>query len=214
MIWLARHGETTWNVEGRYQGRLESPLSELGMRQAAALALHFSAVLARSETVPARVVSSPLGRCVETARPSAEALGVPLETDARLIEIAHGTWEGRYRDELAANDPERYRTWRTDPAHVSFDGGETVRDVLERWRSFAAELALRDEPALVVTHDAVVRCALVDLEDRSLDDFWNVRVENGAYALLARRAGRFEIVEQCVHAHLAGLRAPIGGQAL
>ena len=137
MVWLARHGETTWNLAGRYQGRLESALSGLGMQQGIALAQHFFERLSRGELVPSRVVSSPLLRCAATARFTAQTLGLGVETDERLIEIAHGTWEGRYRDELAANDPERYRAWREDPAHVAFEGGETLVEVLQRWRSFA-----------------------------------------------------------------------------
>lgn len=214
MVWLARHGETTWNLAGRYQGRLESALSGLGMQQGIALAQHFFERLSRGELVPSRVVSSPLLRCAATARFTAQTLGLGVETDERLIEIAHGTWEGRYRDELAANDPERYRAWREDPAHVAFEGGETLVEVLQRWRSFAADLSARSEPTLVVTHDAVVRCALADLEGRSLDAFWNVRVENGAYALIEREDGRLRVVEECVHSHLDGIRADVTGQAL
>jgi phosphoserine phosphatase len=214
MIWLARHGETTWNLAGRYQGRLESALTGLGMQQGMALGHAFFERLERGEPVPSRIVSSPLLRCVATARLSAQRLGLEVETDERLIEIAHGTWEGRYRDELATNDPERYRLWREDPARVAFDGGETLDDVLERWRAFAADLIVRSEDTLVVTHDAVVRCALVDLEGRSLDDFWKTRVENAAFALLERDGPRLRVIEECVHDHLAGVRADVAGQAL
>ncbi len=213
-VWIARHGETTWNLGGRYQGRLESALSALGVRQGFALAEAFGQRLARGETVPTRIVSSPLLRCHATARFVASRLGVAIETDDRLIEIAHGTWEGRYRDELAANDPERYRAWREDPAHVSFDGGESLADVLVRWHSFAADLTPRDEDTLVLTHDAVVRCALVDLQGRTLDDFWTTHVENAAFAELARVRGALHVVNECVNAHLGALRADIATQAL
>jgi broad specificity phosphatase PhoE len=215
MIYVARHGETTWNLAGRYQGRLESALSGLGVRQGFALAAYFFARLEAGEPVPRRIVSSPLLRCAATARFSATSLDVPLETDPRLIEIAHGTWEGCYRDELAANDPERYRRWREEPASVAFDGGETLADVAERWESFARdELLAAEGDVLVVTHDAVVRCALVAAAGRSLDDFWKVRVENGAFALLESDGRSLRVVEECAVAHLAGVRADVAGQAL
>ncbi|MBD5634908.1 MAG: histidine phosphatase family protein [Candidatus Eremiobacteraeota bacterium] len=214
MIWLARHGETTWNMAGRYQGRLESALSGLGVRQGLALADAFVERLERREPVPARIVSSPLLRCAATARFSGERLGLPLELDARLIEIAHGTWDGRYRDDLAREDPERYRAWRSAPASVAFDGGETLADVLARWRDFAHDLAREPRHTLVVTHDAVVRCALVDLMGRSLDDFWAVRVENAAYALLESDGARLRVRDECVTAHLADARANVTAQAL
>jgi broad specificity phosphatase PhoE len=206
-VYVARHGETTWNLAGRYQGRLESDLSPLGARQALALAN----AMARDEV--ARVVSSPLGRCVATAQPVADRAGVSVEIDDRLIEIAHGTWEGRLRDEIAANDPARYRAWRRDPAHVQFENGENIGDVLERWRDFAASF-VTPAPALIVTHDAVVRVALVDATSRKLEDFWRVRVENGAYATFDVAAGRWTLVEQNVAGHLGTLRAPTEGQAL
>jgi probable phosphoglycerate mutase len=206
-VYVARHGETTWNLAGRYQGRLESELSPLGARQALALAD------AMQREGVGRVVSSPLRRCTATAQPAAERLHLHVETDDRLIEIAHGTWEGRLRDEIAANDPVRYRAWREDPAHVQFENGESIAGVLARWRDFAASFA-PDVPALVVTHDAVVRAALVDAASRGLEDFWSTRVENGAYAVFDVCGGRWVLVEECVAHHLGELRAPIEGQAL
>ncbi len=214
MIWLARHGETTWNLGGRYQGRMESALTGLGVRQGFALADYFAERLARGEPVPARVISSPLIRCAATARFTAQRLGLTLETDPRLIEIAHGTWDGRFRDEIAANDPLRYRTWREDPANVSFEGGESLTDVLARWRSVASALAATTEDILVVTHDAVVRCALVDLQGRPLDDFWKNPVENAAFAILSNDGKSLQIVNPFSTDHLKGLRADVKSQAL
>lgn len=215
MIYLARHGETTWNVAGRYQGRLESALSALGVRQGIALSEYFVQRLARDESVPARVLSSPLLRCTATAQFSATRLDLAVETDERLIEIGHGTWEGRYREELARNDAERYRQWREDPARVSFENGETLPEVAARWDAFAASVLARpDEELLVVTHDAVVRVALLALEARPLDDFWQMPVENAAFARIERTDGRLHLVEACHTEHLADLRAPVGGQAL
>ena len=206
-VYVARHGETTWNVAGRYQGRRESELSALGMRQAEALAA------ALEPAGIGRVVSSPMGRCTATARAVADRLYLPVETDDRLIEIAHGTWEGRLRDEIAANDPRRYRAWREDPAHVLFDGGESLAQVLDRWRDFAA--AFRPgAPALVVTHDAVVRVALLAATGRELGAFWDARVENGAYAVFDAAASGWALVDECVTAHLGALRAPVEDQAL
>jgi broad specificity phosphatase PhoE len=206
-VYLARHGETTWNLAGRYQGRRESELTSLGLAQAAALAAAMRAAHV------GRVVASPMLRTTATARPVADALGLALETDDRLIEIAHGTWEGRLRDEIAANDPARYHAWRHDPANAVFIGGETVAQVRERWRAFARSFA-SDVPTLVVTHDAVVRVALLDALGRELNAFWDVEVENGAYALFEVEDGRWTLLEECVRAHLGELRAQAESQAL
>jgi broad specificity phosphatase PhoE len=206
-VYLARHGETTWNLAGRYQGRRESALSALGVRQALALAGAFS----RTRTLR-RIVSSPLWRCVATAKFVGDALDLEVETDERLIEIAHGTWEGLLRDQIAANDPERYHAWRHDPAHVAFEGGETLSDVQARWREFAKSFDASRE-TLVVTHDAVVRVALLAVTGGSLDDFWKVPVENAAYAVF-EVDDSWRLVEPCVNDHLAELRADLANQAL
>lgn len=152
-------------------------------------------------------------RCTATARFVAERLNLTLETDDRLIEIAHGTWEGRLRDEIAANDAERFNDWKARPAQVSFEGGETLEAVRDRWRDFAHSLATR-VPTLVVTHDAVVRIALLEATGRPLDDLWDVAVENAGYAVFAVRDGHWSVVEESVSAHLAGLRADAEAQAL
>lgn len=206
-VYLARHGETTWNLVGRYQGRRESALTSLGMQQAFALAD------AMGTAGVGRVIASPLLRCTATARPTADRLNLRVETDDRLIEIAHGTWEGRMRDEIAANDGARYRAWREDPANVSFDGGESTAQVLGRWREFARSFA-PTVPILVVTHDAVVRVALVDAMGLDLDAFWSTNVENGAYAVFDVDASGWRLIEERVATHLDGIRAAIEGQAL
>jgi probable phosphoglycerate mutase len=179
------------------------------MRQGMALAQAFTTQEPRVQ----RIIASPLVRCAATAQFVAERLNLPLETDVRLIEIAHGTWEGRLRDEIAANDPETFRAWKERPAEVSFDGGETVANVRDRWRDFAATLAT-DVPTLVVTHDAVVRIALLEAARRPLDDLWNVDVENAAYAVFAVDRGNWTTTESCMNRHLAGLRANTEAQAL
>jgi phosphoserine phosphatase len=206
-VYLARHGETAWNLAGRYQGRLESELSPLGIRQARALAS------AMREARIERIVSSPLRRCTETARPVSELLNVPVETDERLIEIAHGTWEGRLREEIAANDRDRYRAWREDPANVRFERGESLAGVLARWRDFAASFR-PDRPTLAVTHDAVVRVAILTATGRGLDAFWDACVENGAYAEFEAGDDGWTLVREHVAGHLGALRAPIADQAL
>ncbi len=208
-LYIARHAETTWNLAGRYQGRRESALSARGMQQGQKLADAF----ARIEPPVARIVASPMHRTRATAAFVAERLNVPLTTDDALIEIAHGTWEGRMRDEIAANDPERYRTWRENPAEVAFDQGESLTEVRSRWRRFRATFAV-DEPTLLVTHDAVVRVALLDIAQRPLADFWAMRVENAGFAIVEVDGARWTLVDEGVSDHLAGLRATIESQAL
>jgi broad specificity phosphatase PhoE len=208
-VYLARHGETTWNLAGRYQGRRESALTALGVRQGFALADAFERIEPRIE----RIVASPLLRCGATAKFVADRLNVALETDDRLLEIAHGTWEGRLRDEIAADDPERFRAWKEHPAGVAFENGETLAQVQQRWLHFAATFPA-GAPALVVTHDAVVRVAVLAAQARTLDELWLVNVENAGFAEFEVAAGRWTLVRESANGHLAGLHAATGSQAL
>lgn len=206
-VYIARHGETTWNAVGRYQGRLESPLSPLGCAQARA----FARALTGKGIV--RVISSPLSRCVQTALPLAAAINVPVVTNDLLLEIAHGTWEGRYRDEIARTEPELYYEWREHPERVRFENGESLGDVFERWRRFVASFDASDDTVLV-THDVVVRVAILEQTGRGASMLRSVRAANGAFAVFSVEGGRWELEEPCVDEHLAGLAADIERQAL
>jgi probable phosphoglycerate mutase len=138
---------------------------------------------------------------------------VPVETDARLLEIAHGTWEGRYRDEIAASEPDLYRTWREHPERVRFDGGESLTDVLTRWTSFASQFDARAN-AVLFTHDIVVRIALLERAGRPMDELRTVRALNAAYAWFDVDDGVWTLRQECVSGHLAGLTADPEKQAL
>ena len=207
MVYVARHGETDWNRDGRYQGQLQSRLTETGREQARALAN------ALGESPISRVISSPLARCVDTAAPLAARLGVEIEIDPRLIEISHGTWEGRLRDEIEREDPETMRAWRETPERVQFEGGESLDDVIQRWREFARTVGGNHRIA-VVTHDVLVRLALLDAERRSLSQLWEPRVRNGAYARFSVEDDVWQVLDDCVDDHLGGLLVDTARQAL
>jgi len=207
MIYVARHGETDWNRTGRYQGqRDESRLTETGHAQAAALA---SALAPAGVT---RVIASPLTRCLESAAPLAARLRVDVEVDRDLIEIAHGTWEGRVRADIEREEPAAMRVWREQPQRARFVGGESLDDVAARWRRFAQGLGAADGVA-IVTHDVIVRLAIVDATGEPLAHLWEPRVVNGGYACF-RGGGSWELVAACVDAHLGEHAVDIASQAL
>lgn len=150
MIYLLRHGETEWNLERRMQGRRESKLTPLGLRQAAAMAALLHDLVAREGVDGWRLVSSPLGRARQTAAAVAARLGLEPELDERVSEIAFGEWEGRLRDEVAPQHPELFasREWLVSPP-----GGETFEDVRTRIADFLAELPPEpDRRVIVVSH--------------------------------------------------------------
>ena len=102
MIYLLRHGQTEFNLEGRYQGQSDSPLTQRGRRQA----LAYGELLAR-HVGAAQVWTSPLPRALQTARLIVSALpDAELHLDARLQEASFGVWEGMTRADIAAGWPD------------------------------------------------------------------------------------------------------------
>ena len=141
---MLRHGQTDFSAQGRYSGRADLPLTELGERQAAAAAIR----LASTGDVAA-VVSSPMLRAKQTAQPVAGALGLPLRVHDGLTEADFGTWEGLTFAEANARDPELHTRWLTDTS-VAPPGGESMDAVHRRARRVRDQLIAEHGGATVV----------------------------------------------------------------
>ena len=172
-ILLARHGETPWNAEGRYQGQVDIPLSAVGEAQAHALGERLADV--RID----RAIASPLSRARRTAELAlGEARASMLQLDEGLAEIAHGEWEGLLASEIGEKDPARLRAWREEPDTVLMPGSESLRQVLDRsWRGLAraTEGLGDDDTLLVVAHDAVNRVVLCRILGLPIGKLWTFR---------------------------------------
>jgi broad specificity phosphatase PhoE len=173
-ILLVRHGETSWNREGRYQGRTDVLLSIAGETQVAALA-------ARLAHVPiVLAVSSPLSRARRTAEVILGTRATPLELDAGLVEISHGAWEGQLSADVEAAHAAMLDTWRSRPDRdvPAGPGAETLGDVEARaWPALerAAARLRGEETALVTAHDAVNRVLLCRILGLPLTRVWSFR---------------------------------------
>jgi probable phosphoglycerate mutase len=172
-IILARHGETDWNVDGRYQGRtFDIPLSVSGNAQARAMA-------SRLALVPlVRITSSPLLRARQTAEMALVRGTTDLQTDINLMEIGHGEWEGRLVSEIREEYAETCRAWRETPHLVTLPGGESFQDVMDRaWPAFcqACEGLGEEDTALIVSHDGVNRAILCRVLGLPLERVWSFR---------------------------------------
>jgi probable phosphoglycerate mutase len=144
-VLLWRHGRTRWNVEHRFQGQADPPLDDVGKQQAM-----LSARLLATYS-PSAIVSSDLCRAVQTARPLAELLGLPVNLDPRLRERSLGEWEGLTREEVVRRHPGQYAQWLAGrEAHQH--GSESRAEVGER--VLAALAAAEGDTVVLVTHSA------------------------------------------------------------
>jgi probable phosphoglycerate mutase len=150
---LIRHGESTWNAAGRWQGWGDPPLSERGRTQAAALAARVAGAGI------ARLVSSDLVRAAETADILAVALGLPAERDPRLRERDLGRWSGLTEEEIRAAYPDELARFRAREAELRPGGGEARAEFVARVAPALSDLAAsaRSSPVAVVTHMGVIR---------------------------------------------------------
>ena len=153
-LWLVRHGETVWNLEGRVQGRSDPPLSEVGRVQAGKLAPR----LAR--TAFSAVYSSGLARTDETAR--LVLPGASVVMDSRLRELDFGVWEGELWSVVADTDAAALHAWFADPYRNTPTGGEPYAALGERLRAWLASLPGTGR-VLAVTHGGPIRALLYGL---------------------------------------------------
>lgn len=171
-ILLARHGETPWNAEGRYQGQEDIALSPVGEAQARALGERLR------DVDITRAVASPLSRARRTAELALGDRAGMLAFDAGLLEIAHGTWEGLLASEIRARDPQRLLDWRERPHEVLMPGGESLQHVFDRaWPALAraCDGLGDDDTLLVVAHDAVNRVLLCRILGIPFGKLWTFR---------------------------------------
>ena len=162
LLYCVRHGETTFNAEGRIQGRLDTPLSPAGMKQCELIAAALAAI-ARERPIDF-VVSSPLRRALDTARPVAERLGVPLRTDDRLMELHAGVFQGLLPIEMETQFPEATERWRSHDPDYEIPGGESRRQLMTRGAAALDELLRSDGPAaVIVAHGGLLTAAFKGL---------------------------------------------------
>lgn len=167
---LIRHGEPVGG--SKYRGQTDDPLSEKGWAQMR---------VAVGDRRPWEVVvTSPLARCRAFAEELAARLTLPLEVDARLMEIGFGEWEGRTAEELLATDSERLTRFWNDPLRYAPPSGETLitfRDrVLAAWEDILARYAGRH--VLIVGHAGTIRIAVCHVLDMPLDRLFRILVPN------------------------------------
>ena len=202
-IILVRHGQTAWNVGSgageRFRGRIDLSLDDTGLAQARALAKR----LAGRPIVA--VYSSPLKRAVETARPTAQQLGLPVQPLPGIIDINYGDWQGLSHPKVASAYPDLYRRWLETPHRVKFPNGESLRQV--RFRGMAAlnEASTRHEGQviLLVAHQVVNKalvCAMLGLGN---SHFWRIQQDNACINVFEHKDEVFTavLINDTCHLH-------------
>jgi broad specificity phosphatase PhoE len=177
---LIRHGETDWNVEGRWQGHADVPLNARGRAQAESIAQSLTGAGL------AAIYASDLERAWETAEPLARAAGLEVRQDPRLREIDQGEWQGLLVTEIQARYADEFRRRRENPLEVAPPGGETAAQVRDRVLA-AVQDVLRAHPGqnvAIVSHGLAVAVILAHFRKAPVEKIWELVPENGEIAVV------------------------------
>jgi broad specificity phosphatase PhoE len=162
-IYYIRHGETSWNAEGRLQGAQDVPLNDLGRRQAACAGNILADLFVRDRRDKSTLsfVSSPLGRARSTMELVRAELKLPpadYGLDDRLREIGYGEWEGSTLPEMQMEDPDLFARRQIEKWTVSPPGGESYVAVQGRMQDWYDQLR---EDTVAVAHGGTARALMV-----------------------------------------------------
>lgn len=187
-IILVRHGETAWNAEEIFRGRIDVELSETGLRQAELLAGYL-----RDSKIEA-VYSSPLKRAQRTAQTIGDSHGLEVIVTPRLLDLDFSEWQGQSITEVREKYPELYEEWLSTPEKLRIPAGESLDEVRERAELVIGEvIASRRSVVVLVSHrvvNKVLICALLGLDN---SHFWNIRQDTCGITTFDYQDGRFTL---------------------
>lgn len=208
-LYLIRHAESIANTKGIYQGQThDTDLSPLGKRQAEALKRRL-----KDKKIEA-LYSSPALRCLQTIRSLSEIKGLEITTHKNLLEINHGDWEGKTKEEIEKLYPRQLKIWRETPSRIQMPTGENLLEVKKRVEKSLKDIKQKnpDKSVLICSHDAVLRTILAPLLRFPLDNIWEIPLEGAAVTEISLIEERIIVLNDTEH--LRGLRSDITRHAL
>lgn len=199
-VYLTRHGQTEWNRVWRIQGRLNSPLTDEGIKGAQELSREIRDIEFTS------CYSSPRPRAMHTAHLLIGNRGIPLIPEPLLTEMDIGIWEGRYAEDFSRDDPDSFYAFRNRAdLYQPSEGGESFPHVIERAKSFLKKMENQPDgtgPILCVSHCILLQAIMMICDNRPLSslrtaqpvdqtslfhinwngDHWSVLTRNGKHS--------------------------------
>ncbi len=170
-FYLIRHGQTAWNKDRVFRGRIDVPLDDTGCAEAEAVARWIEDVKLD------HIYSSPLSRAVETATILARNRGLNVRKLEGLQDINYGKWQGLPEIEVRRTYPELIREWETSPHQVTFPEGESLASVRARSLDCVRELTRRHpgETLALVSHRVVLKVLCLALLGLPDSHFWQIQ---------------------------------------
>jgi len=186
LIILVRHGECEGNIKRMFRGRTDFPLNKRGLIQAQDLAREL-------KNFPVKYVySSPLYRARQTAKAIGQQCGVEIKIEERFNNIELGSWERRFKKEIAELYPKEWELWVNNPEKLKVKGMETLYDVQKRTKACLDSLVSQHngEVLVVVSHRAVLKPLISACLNIASPYFWKIHLDTASYSLLSYKDGR------------------------
>ncbi|MEG0249709.1 MAG: histidine phosphatase family protein [Peptostreptococcus sp.] len=182
--YLVRHGQTVWNTLGQTQGHGNSPLTELGEKQASELAEAL-----KSYPIDT-IYCSDLGRAVQTAEIVGEKLDIEVRPTNLLREMGFGIWEGMPLKKIEKIYPDTFRMWREEPDKVHIPEGEALSVVKDRTEELIKTLNDKydNRHILLVSHSVTVRVMLLDFLESHVRNLYRIKQDNTALNIVEYRS--------------------------
>lgn len=180
-IYLVRHGETAWNVEGRFQGQSDTPINETGRQQADALGRYL-----KGKNLQA-IYTSDLIRALDTSRIIAAYHNVDIKPDPRLRELNFGSWEGMDYYEIQSKHPLVLTEWQENILKTAPPGGESLEQLAKRVQVVYEHIIstdLKDE-ILIVAHGGVLQVLLCYALNLPFQNYWQFHLDPGSLSEIA-----------------------------
>ena len=197
---IIRHGESIYNLEHRYTGQIDVPLTEKGVLQAKITANYILENYKIDE-----IYSSDLSRAVNTAKPIADALGLPIKTDKRLREIDAGDWHNRLFSEIKVTEKEAYDKYVSSGGLARTPNGESLLDVLNRTYEAVLDIIRENEgkTVLISSHNGPIKTLAVPFLGQKLPD--TKSVSNNSVTEVDCDGGKYTVVKLGYDEHLKGM---------
>jgi broad specificity phosphatase PhoE len=198
-IYITRHGQTDWNVEGRMQGAKNSDLTERGKQDALNLGNSLK------DTKIDYIYTSPLTRAYDTALLIKGDRDIPVEIHENLKEMNFGIWEGMHSDDVTREyKDEHYRFWN-EPHLYKPIGGETFEELIKRVKITLNDITNQNkgENILLVTHTIVIKAIYTIVKDYELKDFWNPPyINNTCLTILEYNEDNYKFILEADTSHV------------
>lgn len=203
---LVRHGFSVSNDLKYFTGNMDTPLTELGHKQAEKCAEFL-------KTLPIDTIySSDLSRAMDTAKPISDLLNLPVHPEPMLREIYAGSWEGVYFTDLEKRFPESYRIWKENIGLAVCDGGESVQAFSERILKIVTEIAQKHmgENVLITTHATPIRVLITHANGLPISRMAEIPwVKNASVSIFEYENGKFRLVQKDLTDHLGSMKTAL-----